>query len=136
MTRLLPDTNVLVYETVEDSVRHSDAVKLLDSAREIILPAIVVHEYVWVMTRKLGVDPIIVAAKLKEYMEDPRTKYTAEPIHALVSALKMLAEIQASHKEVNDFIIIATAKHYNAVIASFDAKLKIYASRLGVETIP
>ncbi len=136
MTRLLPDTNVLVYETVEDSLRHADAARILDSAREIILPSIVIHEYVWVMTRKLSVSPLVVAAKLKEYMEAPRTKYTAEPLHALTSALKMLAEAQASPREVNDFTVIATAKHYEAIIASFDAELKTYASRLGVETIP
>ncbi len=74
MTKLLPDTNVLVYETIEDSTRRADAARMLDSAREIILPSIVIHEYVWVMSTKLGVNSLIVAAKLKEYLEGPRTK--------------------------------------------------------------
>ncbi len=34
---LLPDTNVLVYETVEDSPHHVEATELIDSAKEILV---------------------------------------------------------------------------------------------------
>ncbi|MEM1947114.1 MAG: PIN domain-containing protein [Candidatus Caldarchaeum sp.] len=44
--RLLPDTNVLVYDTVEDSMHHDKAVKIIDAAGELAIPPIVIHEYV------------------------------------------------------------------------------------------
>lgn len=65
--RLLLDTNVLVYDTIGDSEAHSVAVELVDSASEIIIPSIVVHEYIWVMLRP-GVNPLFVADKVGEYL--------------------------------------------------------------------
>ena len=134
--RLLPDTNVLVYETVEDSPHHSEATSILDSASTIILPSIVIHEYTWVMVRKLGVKPGIVAEKLREYLEDPRTVYTTEPPTALYQALRLIEEHQASPRELNDYIILTTAQHYNATLATFDEKLRNTAQKLGVKTAP
>ncbi len=134
--RLLPDTNVLVYETVEDSPHHVEAVNTLDSADIILLPALVVHEYVWVMIRKLGVKPSIVTEKLREYLEDPRTDYTVEHPAALYQALRLLEEHGADPRELNDYIILATARYYGAILATFDEKLKRVARKVGVETAP
>ncbi len=136
LKRLLPDTNVLVYETVEDSPHHSEAVELIDSADEIVLPAIVVHEYVWVMVKKLGVKPSLVAEKLREYLEDPRTMYVAEPPTVLYQALRLIEEHDTSPRELNDYIILSTATHYDAILASFDEKLKKIAEKIGVATLP
>ena len=47
--KALIDTNVLVYDTFEDSIYHAEAKKLLDSLDRWIIPSIVIHEYVWVM---------------------------------------------------------------------------------------
>jgi len=41
------DTNVLIFDTFEDSEFHIEAMKLLDSLKRWILPSIVFHEYVW-----------------------------------------------------------------------------------------
>ena len=40
---LLPDTNVLVYETIEDSPHHIEATEIIDSAKEILVTPIVLH---------------------------------------------------------------------------------------------
>ena len=136
LRRLLPDTNVLVYETVEDSPHHEIAVNLIDAAGEIILPSIVVHEYTWVMVRKLGVDPLFVAEKLREYLEDPRVIYTVEPLEVLRAALRLLAERRANPSNLNDYVILETARYYNASLATFDEKLKSLAKTLGLQTLP
>jgi len=133
---LLPDTNVLVYETVEDSPHHGEAVDLMDSAGEIILQSIVLHEYIWVMVRKLGVPPGFVVQKLQEYLGDPRARYLVEPPTVLYQALRLLEEHSASPREVNDYIVLSTAMYHNAVLATFDEKLGKLARRLGVETAP
>lgn len=47
--RLLPDTNVLIYDTIEDSEHYDKAAKIIDEAKEVIIPSLVIHEYVWAM---------------------------------------------------------------------------------------
>jgi len=41
------DTNVLIYDLVEDSEFHKEAEELLDSLEEWLITSIVVHELVW-----------------------------------------------------------------------------------------
>ncbi|MCS6768851.1 MAG: PIN domain-containing protein, partial [Candidatus Caldarchaeum sp.] len=60
--KLLPDTNVLVYDTFEDSSRHHEAVKIIDDAQEMAIPAIIIHEFIWVML-KYSVQPSTITAK-------------------------------------------------------------------------
>jgi predicted nucleic acid-binding protein len=59
--KLLLDTNVLVYDTIEDSKYHGEASKIIDSAEEIFIPPIVVHEYIWVLLR-FSVYPEIISS--------------------------------------------------------------------------
>ena len=51
--KLLPDTNVLIYDTVEDGEHHDQASEIIVRAKQIFIPPIVVHEYVCVMLRLL-----------------------------------------------------------------------------------
>jgi len=69
--KLLVDTNVLVYDTLEDSEHHGEASRLIDGAAEMYLPSIVVHGYVWVLLRRLGVDPGFALFKVEECLGDP-----------------------------------------------------------------
>lgn len=116
--RLLPDTNVLIYDTIEDSEYHNEAAKIINEAKEIIIPSIVIHEYIWAMFKIVQVSPSFVMLKVREYLEDPRTIYILEPIETLVDALKMLEVDRESVKEVNDYIILATALHHNLTLAT------------------
>jgi len=133
--KLLADTNVLVYDTVEDSKHHELASNIIDSAKELWLPSIVIHEYVWVML-KLGVSAEFLALKVLEYLRDPRTVYLAENPEILSNALKYLKEKQASTREINDLIILMFAKHYNLTLATFDKILKRTALSIGINVIP
>ncbi|MCS7133884.1 MAG: PIN domain-containing protein [Candidatus Caldarchaeum sp.] len=133
--KLLPDTNVLVYDTFEDSSRHHEAVKIIDDAQEMTIPAIIIHEFIWVML-KYSVQPSTITAKIREYLEDPRTRYMDEPVDALADALKMLEEDKAELKNVNDYIILSLAKRFNVVLATFDTELKKIAATKGVAVVP
>jgi len=133
--KLLVDTNVLVYDTVEDSRHHELAKKIIDSAKELWLPSIVIHEYIWVML-KLGVHPEFLTMKIQEYLGDRRTVYIAENPKVLYNALKFLEENRVNIREINDFIILFSAKHYNLALATFDRKLKENALSIGVSVIP
>ena len=134
--KVLLDTNVLVYDTVEDSDYHGEAARIVDEAKEIYIPSIVVHEYIWVMLKTVQAPPTFVSQKIKEYIEDPRVVYILELPEILAYALKFLEEDKASAKEVNDYIILATAFHYNLVLATFDKELKSRAVKRGLKVIP
>ncbi len=133
--RLLVDTNILVYDTVEDSDYHEQARKIIDEADEILIPSIVVYEYVWVMYKLAQVTPDFMLLKLKEYFEDPRITLVPEQVKLIYSALKMLKEDGESLREINDYIVLASALYYNSALATFDKKLKKKALERGVQVI-
>ena len=134
--KILPDTNVLIYDTIEDSMHHEDAVKIIDSASELIIPSIVVYEYIWVMLKKLNLDINFVRLKVLEYLEDPRTSHVLENMNILQYALTMLKEDKRSYKYVNDYVILSVAKYFKAYLATFDKELKIIAQNKGLKVIP
>jgi hypothetical protein len=134
--KLLPDTNILIYDTVEDSEYHSIASEIIDKAIQIFIPSIVIHEYLWVMLRLLQAPLNIIEIKLCEYLEDPRTVYILESIDVLVNALKMLTEDKQDVKEINDYIILSTAQKYNLMLATFDKKLRKIAINRNLKVVP
>ncbi|MCD6243785.1 MAG: PIN domain-containing protein [Candidatus Korarchaeota archaeon] len=134
MKPLLPDTNVLVYETVEDSPNHEKASEIFDSARSIILPSIVLHEYLWVMIKRLQVPLDFMIGKIDEYFSDRRIRYVAEPPDAVLDSLELLKT--GSVRNLNDYLILSTAVRYDAVLATFDGELVRMAENLGVEVVP
>ena len=134
--KLLPDTNVLIYDTVEDSEYHAIASEIIDKATQIYIPSIVIHEYIWVMLKLLQAPLNIVEIKLHEYLDDPRTVYMLESVDILTNALKMLAEDKQSVREVNDYIILSTVQKYGLILATFDEKLRKIAISRNVKVVP
>jgi len=133
--KLLPDTNILIYETVEDSEHHEEACKLFDQAKQIFIPSIIIHEYIWVAS-KLGIDMKIVLAKVSEYLEDPRVFYFAESLDIYRNAVKMLLEDGRQFRELNDYIILAVACKEKLTLATYDHELGKAAIRRNVKIIP
>lgn len=133
--RILPDTNVLIYDTIEDSERHTDASKILDDAEEIFYAPIVIHEFVWVLL-KFSVDPETVLLKIEEYLWDPRAKYIQEPISTIIGSLKLLKESKFPARDINDLMILSLAADHKLTLATFDQKLASFAKKKGVSVIP
>ncbi len=46
------DTNVLIFDTVEDSLHHEKAKELMNSGIRWAIPSIVCSEYLWVLKNK------------------------------------------------------------------------------------
>ena len=67
MREAVADTNVLVYDTFEDSLYHETPARLLDSLDRWLVPLIVVYEYVWFL-KGLNVRPADARDKLLEYI--------------------------------------------------------------------
>ncbi|MGC9104480.1 MAG: PIN domain-containing protein [Candidatus Methanodesulfokora sp.] len=60
------DTNILIYDTFEDSLHHKKAAELLDELDRWLIPLIVLYEFVWFL-RGLSVSTVDVRDKLLEY---------------------------------------------------------------------
>ncbi len=130
--RLLPDTNLLIYEMIEDAPYHEEAVKIYESANEIFIPSIVLHEFLWVTIKKLGIDKDIIVSKLEEYEMDWRIKFVEIPVKVYKEALRGLENAS----EVNDMIILFAAKFFDCTLGTFDEKLRKKAQKYKVKVVP
>ncbi len=128
--RAVVDTNVLVYDTFEDSVHHERAKELLDDLDRWVIPTIVIHEYVWVL-RSLNVDPDDVRYKVEEYLTHRKTRVVPESRRDVLSALKIVAEEEIALSRYNDKVILSVAERENLALATFDEKLRRQASSRG-----
>ena len=133
--KLLPDTNVLIYETVEDSDHHEEVCRILDECSEIFIPSLIIHEYFWVALR-LRINIKIVLTKIEEYLDDPRTYYFIESLNVYRNAVNMLLEDGKDYREINDYIILAVAYDEKIVLATYDEDLRRAAMQRGVNVIP
>ena len=88
------------------------------------------------MIRKLHVPASFVAAKISEYLEDPRTRYVTEPLAVINKALGLLEKGYIQPRELNNAIILMTAIQHSAVLATFDQRLRRKAKQLGVPIKP
>jgi predicted nucleic acid-binding protein len=134
--KLLLDTNVLIYDTIEDSEYHNIASEIIDKAVQIFIPSTVIHEYLWIMLKLLQIPLNIIEVKLRDYLEDPKTVYILEDVDILINALNMLIEDKQDVKEINNYIILSTARKYNLILATFDKRLKKIAINRDVKVIP
>ncbi len=133
--RAVLDTNVLVYDTFEDSVFHDEARRLLDSLDAWVIPIIVLYEYVWLM-RSLGVDLDDVAEKVWEYAWDPKARVVSGGREAVRWALAVLREEGRPLSRFNDKVVLAVAQSEGLPLASFDERLRRQAVRLDTRVLP
>ncbi|UXD21769.1 twitching motility protein PilT [Ignicoccus pacificus DSM 13166] len=131
--RVLLDTNVLIYDSVEDSPFHEEASRIVDE-NEIALSDLIIHEFIWVML-KLGAPPLFIREKLKEYLQELNTLLIHGSLSVYSKALKYLETEGISYKRVNDLIIVFTAKEYDLKLATFDKRLASLARRMGIEVL-
>ncbi len=129
------DTNVIVYDTFEDSLYHEMARELLDSLDVWVLPLIVLYEYVWLM-KELGVNLEDISAKVYEYAWDPKARVTSGGKDAVRWALADLMEERLSASRFNDKVVLSVAEREGIPLATFDRGLRVQAHRVNVEVLP
>ena len=133
--RALIDTNVLVYDTFEDSIYHEEAVKMLDKLDDWVIPLIVIYEYVWFL-KGLKISTSDVYEKVLEYLEESKTTLVPEGYWEVKWSLLKLLREEISLSRFNDKIILATAIRHELPLASFDKKLRRQAKKNGVTVLP
>ena len=133
--RAVIDTNVLIYDTFEDSIYHLEEKRLLDSLDEWILPAIVIHEYVWAM-KSLNVDATTTLEKVEEYVEHHKSRLIGEVENDILFALSTIVEEGLSTSRYNDKVVLSIAVKGKYTLATFDGRLRNQALAAGLEVLP
>lgn len=124
------DTNVLIFDTFEDSEFHVEAMKLLDSLKRWILPSIVFHEYVWFMKEE-KLDLNFSREKVTEYLTHAKTNTVPIQVDDILFSIQRIKE----YRDYNDFLILSAAKRMGHTLLTFDERLKKHANQHGVRTL-
>ncbi|NJE25904.1 PIN domain-containing protein [Thermococcus sp. MV5] len=129
------DTNVLIYDTFEDSGFHKEARTLLNSLHKWYIPTIVLQEYMWFFKRN-NLPLASAKAMISEYTSDPRFKGLEDSYKGVLYALSVLEKENLSISRFNDVLILYHAVTKKYPLATFDEKLRKLAGRYEVEVLP
>lgn len=131
------DTNVLIYDTVEDSLHHEKAKELMNSGIRWAIPSIVCSEYLWVLKNK-DINKKTAINLLKDnYLEDKRTKYLPINKSTTMKTLKTLKHDNLPLDHYDDTSILKCIDLINGnKIATFDKRLRKYAKKKQIKVLP
>ena len=128
------DTNVLVYETVEDSLYHEEATKKMGELKMVHLPTNVLIEFILLMKR-LGLSEGFIAKKVLRILEGENVKLVDITSSDFKESLSLIAREGTSVKRINDKMILALARRKGLPILTYDKQLKQQAGELRLKTI-
>jgi len=129
------DTNVLIFDAVEDSIYHNQAEGLLERLKTWLIPTIVLLEFIYVLS-KHGIKANIIKELLLQYIEDPRARIIVVNANHILSGLDIIISEDKSLTHINDKAILQTAIKLKAPISTFDRKLRNQAKKHGVVVLP
>ena len=124
------DTNVLIFDTFEDSEFHTQSSGGLNSLEKWYLPDIVFHELAWFFKSR-GIEHSKAKVKIEEYLTNEKTVYSAcapDDIRFAVVDLK-------NYANYNDCLILSLAKRVELPLFSFDRELERTAKKHSVRIL-
>ncbi len=125
--RAVVDTNVLVFDTFEDSEFHEKATSGLDALEGWGLPSMVFHELAWFFkSQHIAVSKT--NSKIKEYLTNEKTTFVPCSADDLIFASSRMK----NHHEYNDLVILSAAGRLGLPLYSFDEELKATTKRHGI----
>ncbi|WP_461866030.1 PIN domain-containing protein [Thermococcus sp.] len=131
MGGVVVDTNVLLYSVNRSSERYEEARSIITPLDRIVLPTIVVYEFMWNLT-VAGVSPQEAGKTVSKIILNERVTL-ADDRQYLLSAFELFGDLGLKH--YNDSVILAIAKEVGA-LATYDKKLRNRARKVGIKTIP
>ncbi|OYT54464.1 MAG: hypothetical protein B6U77_02765 [Candidatus Hecatellales archaeon ex4484_218] len=131
---VIVDTNILVYETVEDSIYHKDVMEKLEKIDVPYLLTNILIEFILVM-KKLGLEENFIVNKVLEILEDKRIRLFSIKSVDFKEALKIIGQEKMNTGKINDKIVLALARKNKLPIYTYDKQLKRQAKNLGIGTI-
>ena len=128
-SRVVIDTNVLIYATFADSEHHDEAYSILQR-HDVVIPYVVLYEYLWALAKLTG-DVEVVKTKVDELSDFPLVH---EDLSVIRRGISMLKEDGAPLSMINDYIILSVAMSEGA-LATYDKTLKKLAANKQVAMI-
>ena len=125
------DTNVLLYSVNRSSERYEEARGIINSLDRIVLPTIVVYEFVWNLA-VAGISAQEAERTLSKILLNERVALVDDRRY-LLSAFELFGNLGLKH--YNDSVILAIAKEVGT-LASYDKKLRNRAREVGIKLLP
>ncbi|AAY81257.1 PIN domain-containing protein [Sulfolobus acidocaldarius] len=129
--KILVDTNVLIYDLVENSKFHKEAEDILDRAETWVIPSVVVHELVWFLRANNLERMDYVSA----YVESPKAEIVCEDFDVLKNAMEIILREKISLSRYNDPVILSHAILRKLPLSTFDRRLSNLAKRYGIDIV-
>jgi predicted nucleic acid-binding protein len=119
MSAAVLDTNVLIFDTFEDSEFHSEATRGLDSVDRWCIPSMAFHELLWFFK---GRDFQLAKAKAKveEYLTNEKSTFAP----CTLDDVQFAADRMKTYREYNDLVILSVAGRLKVPLFSFDDGLR------------
>lgn len=127
------DTNVLVYDTLEDSELHGLAAETLDTIDRWLLPSVVIEEFVSVMV-KLGVKHDFISRKLSELLRGDAVELVPIEPEDFETAAGLISDEGVTFRRFNDKLLISVAKRRGTPLFTLDKGLDRQRRLLGVDS--
>ena len=131
---VLVDTNVLVYDTIENSPHQDSASEFIDESEDPIINSLSIVELGFVLPR-YGLDNESVRMKTEELLHSDyfTVFWLSEKMMEKVSSF--MVENKLSFRDFNDWIIAYDAYSRKVPLATFDKILQKKCKKLGIQVI-
>ncbi len=131
---ILVDTNVLVYDAIENSPYHSSASKLIDLSEDDIINSLSIVELGFVLPR-YGIDNQDVQIKINELLHGDYFSVSWISGKMIEKVSAFMVENKLIFRDFNDWIIAYDAHSRNIPLATFDKVLQKKCKKLGIQVV-
>ncbi|EQD29020.1 PilT domain-containing protein [mine drainage metagenome] len=132
--KTMVDTNVLVYDAIENSPHHYRACEIIDETGDPSINSLSIVELGFVLPR-YGIDRDKVGLKLEEVLHSDYFTISWLSAKMLEETSAFMVENSLSFRDFNDWIIAYDAHSRNLPLVTFDKTLTKKCKRLGIEVI-
>ncbi|MGC8506487.1 MAG: PIN domain-containing protein [Thermoplasmata archaeon] len=131
---VLVDTNVLIYDAIENSPHHNTASGFIDKSEDPIINSLSIVELGFVLPR-YGIDNESVQRKINELLHSEYFTVSWLSGKIMEKASVFMVENKLSFRDFNDWIIAYDAYSKNVPLVTFDKILRNKCKKLGIQVI-
>jgi len=117
------DTNVLVYDTMEDSSFHEDVRDKLYRLEKWVVPSVVLEEFALVLMQ-LKVKESFIRDKILEILLNEKTEIATLSKQHFIDSIDIISREKVSVNKLNDKLIVSVAKAKKSPIFTYDKEIK------------
>ena len=117
------DTNVLVYDTMEDSSYHEDVRDKLYRLEKWVVPSVVLEEFALVLMQ-LKVKESFIRDKILEILLNEKTEVASLSKQHFIDSIDIISREKVSVNRLNDKLIVSVAKAKKSPIFTYDKEIK------------